>query len=262
MRARVLLTIAAAAIAAPFAVAGAAPQALGLIANNAPVPLKCLAGECTAEFSTFCLQSARDIAAPGTAYRSVGGGFTLLAIARDGTTRQLPGTTHLTITTARSITAVKIGISSRALAALGAARAAVEVGPKVSLVPVPVAGDPAPQSPEEIAAATGPLRAAGDRLIDNGGAVADAVRLTSAMINALPERGRVGAGVRERVWRETAAQRNAGSEGLARAAEVYGTCRRLVAEGRIFSLRRCLEREHDDLVLRLNVRYWQAIAGS
>lgn len=264
MRARFLLTIAAASLAASLAGAGAgaAPQALGLVATNAPVPLKCLGDECTAQFSTFCLQSARDIPAPGTAYRPVGDGFTLLAIARDGTTRRLPGTTHLTITTARSMTAVEIGISRRALAALGAARAAVEVGPKVSLVPVPVAGDPAPQSPEELAAATGPLRAAGDRLIDNGGAVADAVRLTSTMINALPERGRVGADVRERLWRETAAQRNVGSEGLARAAEVYGTCRRLVDEGRIFSLRRCLEREHDGMMLRLNLRYWQAIAGS
>ncbi|MCH7888731.1 MAG: hypothetical protein IIA00_05580, partial [Proteobacteria bacterium] len=108
----------------------------------------------------------------------------------------------------------------------------------------------------------GPLRAAGDRLIDNGGAEVGAVRLTSTMINTLPERGRVGADVRERLWRETAAQRNAGAEALARAAEVYGRCRRLVDEGRIFSLRRCLEREHDGMMLRLNLRYWQAIAGS
>ncbi len=265
MRARFLLTIAAASLAAFLAAslagagASAAPQALGLVATDAPVPLKCLGDDCTAQFSAFCLQNAREIPAPGVAYRPVGDGFTLLAIARDGTTRRLPGTTHLTITTARSMTAVEIGISRRAL---GAARAAVEVGPKVSLIPVPVAGDPAPQSPEELAAATGPLRAAGDRLIDNAGAVADAVRLTSTMINALPERGRVGADVRERLWRETAAQRNAGSEGLARAAEVYGTCRRLVDEGRIFSLRRCLEREHDGMMLRLNLRYWQAIAGS
>lgn len=269
MRARFLLTIVAAASLAAFlaatlagAGASAAPQALGLVATDAPVPLKCRGDECTAQFSAFCLQNAREIPAPGVAYRPVGDGFTLLAIARDGTTRRLPGTTHLTITTARSMTAVEIGISRRALAALGAVRAAVEVGPKVSLVPVPVAGDPAPQSPEELAAATGPLRAAGDRLIDNGGAEVGAVRLTSTMINTLPERGRVGADVRERLWRETAAQRNAGAEALARAAEVYGRCRRLVDEGRIFSLRRCLEREHDGMMLRLNLRYWQAIAGS
>ena len=260
MRFRLLLTVAV--IAAPLAGAGAAPQVLGLVATNAPVPLTCFAGECTAQFSSFCLQKARDNPAHGTAYRPVGEDFTLVAIAADGTTRRLPGADHLTVNVARSITAVRIGVSKRALAALGAVRAAVEVGPQVSLVPVPVAGDPAPQSPEEIAAATGPLRAAGHRLVDDGGTEAAAAHLTSMLINALPERGRVGAKTGDRLWRDTVATYGSDAPGLARAAEVYGKCRRVVDKGHVFSLRRCLEREHDGLMIDLNLGYWQAIAGS
>ena len=260
MRLRLLLTIAA--VAAPLAGASAAPQVLGLMATNAPVPLTCFAAECTAQFSSFCLQKGRNIPTPGAAYRPVGDAFTLLAIAADGTTRRLPGADHLTITPVRSFTAVRVGVSKRALAALGAVRAAVEVGPEVSLVPAPVAGDPAPQSPEEIAAATGPLRAAGHRLVDDGGTEAEAVRLTSMLINAFPERGRVGAEAGNRLWRDTVATYGSDAPGLARAAEVYGKCLRVVDKGHVFSLRRCLEREHDGLMIDLNLRYWRSIAGS
>ncbi|MFQ5958167.1 MAG: hypothetical protein ACE5LF_02245 [Alphaproteobacteria bacterium] len=262
MRIRLFLAIVAAAIAAPLAGAGAAPQALGLVATNAPVPLNCFAGECSAQFSTFCLQQARDIPLPGTPYRAVGDGLSLVAVAADGKARRLPGAEHLSITSQRAYNAVKISMSRGALEALGAVRAAVEVGPKVSLVPVPVVGDPDPQSAQEIAAATGPLRDLGDSIVDNAGPEADAARLTSNLINDLPDRGRVGTDVGDRLWQQRLAQDAADPETVAHAAEAYGVCRQRVEAGYYFSLRRCLELKHDEQMMRLNRRFWQAIVGS
>ena len=262
MRIRLVLAIAAAAIAAPLAGAGAAPQVLGLVATNAPVPLNCFAGECSAQLSTFCLQQVRDIPAPGAPYRAVGDGLSLIAIAADGKARRLSGAEHLAITSKRGYNAVEISISRRALEALGAVRAAVEVGPKVSLVPVPVVGDTDPQSAQEIAAATGPLRDLGDQIVDDAGPEADAARLTSDLINDLPDRGRVGSDVGDRLWRQRLARQDADPETVALAAAAYGICRQRVDAGYYFSLRRCLEFKHDEQMMELNRRFWKAIVGS
>ncbi|MCH7931148.1 MAG: hypothetical protein IH906_02920 [Proteobacteria bacterium] len=262
MLTRLLVVLAAAAIALPLGGARAAPQALGLVATNGPVPLRCFAGECAAEFSAFCLQQARDLPAPGTAYRAVGDALSLIVIAADGKSRRLPGAEQLTFVTERSFTAVRIALPKRALEAFGAVRAAVEVGARITLVPVAVAGDPNPQSDLEIATATGPLRATGERLVDNSGAAADAMRITERAINALPERGRVGAEAGEQLWRETVANSGIEGEAVARANEAYGSCRQKVDVGFNYSLRNCLKNKHDQLILELNVRYWRATVGS
>ncbi|MCH7929304.1 MAG: hypothetical protein IIA01_02225 [Proteobacteria bacterium] len=223
MLARLLVALAAAAIALPLGGARATPQALGLVATNGPVPLRCFAGECAAEFSAFCLRQGRGIPTPGAAYRAVGDALSLIVIAADGKSRRLPGAEQLTFITERSFTAVRIALPKRALEALGAVRAAVDVGARITLVPVAVAGDPNPQSDREIATATGPLRATGERLVDNGGIEGEAV---------------------------------------ARANEAYGSCRQNVDAGFDHSLRDCLENKHDQLILELNVRYWRATVGS
>src|SRR3546814_14945149 len=70
---------------------------------------------------------------------------------------------------------------------------AVEVGPTVSLIPEAVAGDTDPQTAEEIALATGPLRNVAARLFDSAGQSADAARTTTLLTNRLPKRGRATA---------------------------------------------------------------------
>lgn len=259
---RKLIVGAVLAIAAPFASGHASPQVLGLVATSAPIPLTCLDGNCTAEFSAFCLQQAREPPERGTAYRAVGEALTLVATAADGSRRVLPGADHLTITTARGVAAVRIAISQGALDALGAVSAAVQVGPRASLVPIPVLGDPNPQSPEEIDAATGPLRVVAERLIDQGGPAVGAVRLIDRVINALPERGRVGDETGRQLWRELVSESGDAAAAIARADEAYTRCDGLVSKGYEFSLRRCLEKRHDALLLELNDRYWDAIGDS
>lgn len=259
---RLLIVAAAVALALPLSPARAAPQVLGLLALDAPVPLPCFAGECSAEFTAFCLQRGRPIPTPGTAYRPAGDSFTLIALAADGSSRRLPGADYLTLETTRGFSAIKISISSRALEALGAERVAVEVGENVSLVPVPVIGDTNPQSDLEIATATGPLRALGTQIVDNGGADAGATRLTADMLNALPDKGRVDIETAEALWRRTLEESGADEASVAAAGEVYDFCRVQVEDGWDFTLRNCLEKRHSAGVLDLNARYWRAAVGS
>lgn len=262
MRIRLLLGIIVAVVAAPLASAGAAPQALGLMATDGPVPLPCFAGECAAEFSTFCLQQARDIPQPGTPYRIEGDGLTLIAIGEDGRARRLPAAGYLAVTIERGYTTVRIALKKRALEALGAVRAALEVGPRITLLPVPVAGDPSPQSEAEIANATGPLREIGDRIVDRAPVDAGATRLTSRLINGLPAHDRVGAEAGDRLWRAELARSDADDETIARADAIYRNCRQRVENGFFFSLRGCLELRHDEQMMRLNQRFWESIVGS
>jgi hypothetical protein len=250
------------ALALPLSPARAAPQPLGLVATNGPVPLTCFAGQCTAEFTSFCLQQGRSIPLPGTAFRAVGDDFTLIAIAADGKTRRLPAAAHLTIMNQRGFASIRLAISEHALKTLGAVRAAVEVGAGVTLIPVAVAGDPDPLTDLEIATVTGPLRELADRIVDNAGAEAEATRLISRLINGLPEIGRVGPDVGDPLLREQLSRSDVGPETAALAAQAYGTCRRRAEAGLYYNLRRCLEQQHDEQVLRLNRRYWQSILGS
>ena len=65
------------ACAAP---AQAAPQILGLIASDAPVPMTCAGGTCTAELSSVCLQQHRPTPATGTVYRPAKGTHITLTV--------------------------------------------------------------------------------------------------------------------------------------------------------------------------------------
>ena len=49
----------------------AAPQTLGFVATNGPVELKCEAGHCKAEFSSFCLQEKHGPPTKGTPYFAI-----------------------------------------------------------------------------------------------------------------------------------------------------------------------------------------------
>ncbi len=256
------LTILPLTIVAPLAGAVAAPQPLGLVASRGPVPLACLAGECAAELSAFCLQQARDIPAPGTRYRLAGGELSLIAIAADGKTRRIEGAKVLSLAVERGYSSVRVTVDRRVLEKMGAVRAAVEVGERVTLVPVEVAGDPDPLDEIEIAAVSGPLRDLGQRLVDNGGAAADAVRLTNGLINDLPERGRIAPATAARLWRDRIAKSGANAAAVSRAGAMVAHCQERVAEGRFFSLRRCIETLHDQEILLLNQRFWRAVLGS
>ncbi|MFQ5985045.1 MAG: hypothetical protein ACE5LL_05960 [Alphaproteobacteria bacterium] len=265
---RIPLTLAGAGLALVVSSTGAfsAPQILGLMAMNEPQPLVCDGEKCAAYFSAFCLQAARDVADKGTSYRPVGGeGITLVLSTRDGGTVSLPGEEYLSFASNGGPYSVTISLPQHTLDALGATAAMVAVGPRASLVPVEEAGDPDPQTAAEIALATGPLRIAAERFLEQPGGAADAARVTGRLINALPAQGRVSASRRESLWEETVEPlaKDAMSEsGLATAQEMYKSCQADVEAGFIYSLRRCLEARHDRFLEGTNVEFWESLGSS
>ena len=243
--------------------AGAAYQIMGLIASAGAVPLTCSRGECSAEFSSFCLQPKRASPPRGARYHAIGGtGITIIGTTEDGRTLPMTLADDLRITAQRGHNAVRISVSVATLRALGLESIAIDVGEGVSLMPDPIVGDANPQTEVDIAIATGPLRVLGSRIVDHGGATTMAARLTNDLINALPEGGRVGPDVRDGLWGEATRARllaaiTPGARELARGA--YEHCRAKSAGGAILTLRQCLGSRHDRFLGARNNEYWNSL---
>ncbi|MEK9752648.1 MAG: hypothetical protein VW338_05480 [Rhodospirillaceae bacterium] len=242
--------------------ASAAPQILGVIAYNEPVPLSCATGQCWAELVTICLQKERANPLAGTPYRFHGpNSVELIVTDADGNQRRLPASEHLNVKVARGFTAVRVELTERELRELGGVSAAVTVGNGMSLVPVKVAGDPDPISARELAYATEYLRTEADRWLASNDPRAEATRVVNRMINMTPRVGRMTAEGRATLLSraEEAVGGELSTAGRERAATTYDSCRYMV-EGlhRFFSMRRCLETKHDSLMLDTNTEYWRA----
>lgn len=255
--------------------ASAAPQVLGLVADNGfPTPLVCDEFECGAQFSSFCLQEGRGSPPTGTTYAPApGGALSLMATASDGRSLRLPAAGTLRITTAIGFTSVTMSLPQSRRAEIAAAlgvepaemRLAVAIGPAVSLIPEAVAGDSDPQTEAEIALATGPLRSVAERVFEAPGQSADAARITTLLINNLPTRGRETAQDREILFDQIAALPAVGAlspEGIERARGVYAECRVSVDSSSMFSMRECLRLRHADLMVRSNRKFWEEAGGS
>ncbi len=92
-----------------------------------------------------------------------------------------------------------------------------------------------------------------------------AARITNRLINAAPADRPLAAGRRDGLWRRVvgADPADAADPGSRTAARIFTLCRGLAAEGAYSTLRRCLEAQHDALMIETNGRYWQALgAGS
>ena len=240
----------------------AAPQILGVIAYNDPVPLSCATGQCWAELVTLCLQKERPNPLAGTAYRFHGEGTAQLILTdAQGNQRRLPAADYLRVKVARGFTAVRVELTERELRELGAVSAAITVDKAMSLVPVAVAGDPDPITERELAYATESLRTEADRWLASNDPRAQTTRVVNRMINITPRVGRMTAEDRGTLL----ARAESGiSEPLSAAAReksegAYNSCRYMVEKlHRFFSMRRCLETKHDSLMLDANTEYWRA----
>jgi hypothetical protein len=264
---RLFAAIATAALAPGHA--QAASQILGLMASNGMLtPLQCRDGLCTGSFASFCLEEARDAPADGQDYRlAPGGNLMLNATLADGRHLQLPAGELAIIRVHDGYLSVQISLPAAKLEALGVptkgASLALEVGPETSILPVEQAGDPDPQSPEEIAEATGPLRRLAAQIFDRSGEDADAARWVGLVINALPPEGSPEPVALDALFRQVVAgnaERRQASEGLAEAAEIVQTCRSFPATSRAIGF--CLTNEQHGLLGTLNTEYWDDAGGS
>lgn len=266
---KITLALIASSICSVFAFqAHAASQALALLETDGATPLQCDGAICRAEFSTFCLQKERDLPRAGDPYRvAAGHRLTLVLTGTDGRLWQVPAGSQIRIEAARSgHTAVSVAIDRAQLAALGAEKVALSVGERVTLMPVPVAGDDNPQTDQDRALATGPLRALGANIVDRGPHDIARVHALNGLINALPTGIDRRPDAQQSLWRRAVdtALGDAPAKKLQTAQQEYAACwqDRVVQLGG-YAVRHCLQRRHDSLMWQHVKRYWGKVgAGS
>lgn len=242
------------AISGPAALA--APQILGLMASKAPVPLNCTGKECTAIAGTFCLQHDRAIPTYGTAYGATHPEqLTLAVMTQSGEVRRLPGGEWLRFSGYDGYTTVRMSLPKSFLNEVGGTAVAVEIGPGVALVPTPQVGDKDPQGDDEVALAVGPMRIAAARYLDRPTVDADAARLVTALLNALPEHYTIQDDY-GRLWQTAITDeigKSADPVALSRAQDAYRKCSTSSAQ----YLRGCLVYRHRELMEPDNIKFWQ-----
>jgi len=253
--------------ALPCFQAEAATQVLGLVASNgAPTPLQCQGGICRGFFASFCLQQYRPSPIVYSEYR-VGpvGALTLVARRADGSAIRLPAGDMVAIRTDIDFSSVIISVPESELKALGAVSASIEVAPLTSVVPAAVAGDPSPQSPEEIAYATGMLRRLAQRSFEDRGANTDAARVATFLVNTLPaQEPTTAAGRRNALDRavELAGGKNLDPAAVSTAAQMLEACAAGVEAGASFDLRLCMKLHQTDMMSTFNRDFWERTGGS
>src|SRR5215470_18305319 len=121
VRLALLALTAIAALGIPESGALAASQVLGLVASNGtPTPLACVDSQCSAQFSSFCLQQSRPAPSRGDNYAvAAGGSLTLVARTAAGQTLRLPANHLLQIQSRVGFTSVEISLPQARLAQLG-----------------------------------------------------------------------------------------------------------------------------------------------
>ena len=124
------------------------------------------------------------------------------------------------------------------------------------------AGDPHPQSADEVATAAGPLRQIAAETFDRPGEAADTARLIELVINRLPDRSQPSSVTIAALWGEVAA--SARQSGIApgsiqATAGVIAECEGSAGTG--FAGGVCLEMRQAELMTNLNRRFWDQAAG-
>ena len=148
--------------------------------------MRCQGSDCTALLASFCLQEARDAPEDGQAYLpGPHGGLSLVVTRASGQRLRLAANELVSLTLYSEMSTVQASLSLAKLAASGVSLAAgdtvsVAVEDNTVILPVPVAGDFDPQTPEDIALAIGPLRQLAATIFDrddSGAGSGDSTRL-------------------------------------------------------------------------------------
>ena len=261
------LMTAAAFLIVPWTGARAEPQVLALLATGEATPLTCAGGECFAEFTAFCMEPKRKSPYHLTDYRLIEGAddIDLVAETAGGVPVAAPLARHLRFTSDRGFAAVRVSIDESVVREHGAARVSLRVGRRVALAPIPTPKYHRPHEPGEIALAAGPRRARGEMIVDRGGVPREIAAIANRLINALPEKGKVGAAQRQGFWRAAVTAIKAGRyspRAVAAAKDGYQSCLDSMANNKEYTLRRCLGRFHDQHIWTLTQRYWSSLPGS
>lgn len=248
----------------------AAPQILGLIAVLEPTKLTCQNGQCSAQFSSFCLQEHRKAPNPGTAYvPSDNADLKLVVTMQDGTSKILPAGRYIRVKSERDFTLVRIGVAESKLHELGAVRAAIQVGGLSSLVPVPQSEDKHPQTAFEIAQFTGPRRVRAASVINAKSYASMVALFSNDMVNSLPRSRAARSDEIDEAWRRAIAKLPE-SVDRDRALDVMRRevrdCRFIVeseigSDYRHSTIRNCLADVHGEMMLEQTNKVWKSLGA-
>lgn len=244
----------------------AAPQILALVASDGPIALHCVGEDCRVELSAFCLQPDRAQPAAGTAYRAVDGvDIHLLAKTRTGQNVRLPAGELVAFTSARRQVAVTAVVNKAALRELGLEDPKIVVGAAATLLPVASADDRDPQTPAEIALASGPLRSLGERVVDRDHERMVAARMINQAARSYSTDGdddeKSAATIRRRIV-DSEPYRRASPAARAIFAYRHDYCRHVALKRAYESIRDCLVAQHDSLMDGLNQDFLEALETS
>lgn len=257
-----VMTVVAGALAAP-SIATAAPQALALVATESGTALTCAGGKCSAEFSTFCLQQDRMSPTRGTPYRlTADSTITVVGTTHDGKTIVLNPASDLKFQSLRTHVAVQVAVVEDTVRQHGLKAVTIAIGENATLAPLAVPGDENPQDEAGLAAAAGPLRAVGNRIVDSNKNRMAAARLTSRLINDLDANALPRTDVAQSLWQRAVgetSQASATATGMARGA--LNLCQFAVEQRSIGEIKGCLQQHHDKFVDYLNGNYWKAVGA-
>jgi len=264
------LAILFAVLALPALIAGradAASQILGIVASNGmPTPLRCQEGICRGFFSSFCLEQDRPAPHVYAEYRlATGGGLTLVVTRADGSRIRLPADDLVTLRSEIGFSSLSIFIPEARLKALGATSAAIDVAPMTTVLPVAVAGDPNPLTPEEIAYVTGKLRRLAQPAFENPGMMNDEARLATMVVNSLPADEPKTAAGRQAVWNSVVAETArlpVDPTAVAVTGRMFSDCGAAVDLRAEFNLSLCMQLHQTDLMSSFNRAFWDSLGGS
>jgi len=238
----------------------AAPQALALVATSGSTELICKGAECSAEFSSFCLQPNRASPNGGTAYRLEGdGAIRVTGTTAGGRITPLDPATVLRFESLRTHVAVRVAIPQSVMQEYGLTSVSIDVDENVALAPTAVAGDANPQDDASLAAAAGPLRELGNQIVDRNDTRMAAARLTSRMINDLEARPiRRGDVTLDVLSRAVTKMPDASPAAQKMAQGALNMCNFVVERRNYSDVQNCLQHHHDRFMVFLNGRYWDA----
>tara|TARA_R110002110_G_scaffold260260_1_gene475940 strand:- start:128923 stop:129726 length:804 start_codon:yes stop_codon:yes gene_type:complete len=244
--------------------AQAEPQMLGVVQTASAVPLHCTGGNCTAELSSICLQEQRATPTSGHPYTAYNAdAISVTGTRADGTQVALRAADVLKFAASRGFHTVRVDVPDAVRQAHGLVALAVKVEQPLTLIPQKIDSDD-PLTEADIELGTGPLRATATAIVDRNGDTMHAGQILARMIDALPRSGRAETNTRAGLW-DTVAVSHVPSysrTGVHKARTAYNRCYRQTRIGDK-NLRGCLAEAHDDLVLDLNEKYWDAVkAGS
>lgn len=245
----------------------AAPQILGLVATASPLPLTCKGGFCSAEISSFCMQSHRFVPAAGTEY-TVAEDTILKLIYQDadGLWKQAEVQNLAAVHSSRGYSSVKISLPKDIVRQFSSGSTSIQVSPLSSIVPKPLAHEKNPLGAHEIALYTGPFRAQAETVTEGHDFQMTIVRGLNRLINGLPDDRRAAPGDAKNLWAKSigGAAAEYSSRGLKYVAKELRFCETISIDkdhpgGVGNGFRSCLESAHDDILQDKTEEVWNLL---